>query len=46
LESKPIEFLKQKKNLLINLNKQIGKSGMVGERKLTIVIVFNNHQAI
>ncbi len=36
-ESKPIEFLKQK-NLLANLNKQIGKSGIVGEENSRLLL--------
>jgi DNA primase len=34
---KPIEFLKQK-NLLANLNKQIGKSGIVGEENSRLLL--------
>lgn len=36
-ENKPIEFLKQK-NLLANLNKQIGKSGIVGEENSRLLL--------
>ena len=36
-DNKPIEFLKQK-NLLANLNKQIGKSGIVGEENSRLLL--------
>ncbi len=36
-DNKPIEFLKQK-NLLTNLNKQIGKSGIVGEENSRLLL--------
>jgi DNA primase len=36
-ENKPIDFLKQK-NLLANLNKQIGKSGIVGEENSRLLL--------
>jgi DNA primase len=36
-DNKPIDFLKQK-NLLANLNKQIGKSGIVGEENSRLLL--------